>query len=256
MGGGQRCHDQPQQVLISVDGNIGCGKSTLLRAVQARLVQDELLRTVTVLQEPVKEWQEPQDVLQGRSMLQTVYEPCESGASVAPFQIFALMSRMRQLLGAMCSDARVVLSERCMTSDRAIFMTPQLARGMVRPEEWVAYHACYQPACEVLGPRLASPAVVIYVRCSPETCWRRVQGRRRPEETGVTLQYLREVHDLHEEWIATLRHERQAHVIILDGEADGDDASVQLADVVLDVLQRVACRYSLASLLAGLRGAA
>ncbi len=245
------------QLLVSVEGNIGSGKSTLVREVAAAIDGADdgsasLARAVTTLQEPVHEWERPHAELGGRSMLHTVYTPSESGASVAPFQIYALMSRLRQTLAARWAGRDLVLSERCMASDRALFMEPQYRTGRVRPEEWIAYEACFAPAADVLG-RLADPAVVVYLRCSPETAWRRVQGRGRAEENGVTLDFLREMHDRHEAWMAELRRDRSALVIPLDADDEGASAIARHVDLVVDVLRRLTCRFDASHLYTLLR---
>lgn len=237
-----------QQLLVSVEGNIGSGKSTLIREATTALRDGGV--AATTLQEPVHEWERPQAALGGRSMLHTVYTPSENGASVAPFQIFALMSRLRQMMG--CLGRGLVLSERSMASDRALFMEPQYERGRVRPEEWLAYQACHGPAAEVLGG-LAAPAVVFYLRCSPETAWRRVQGRGRAEERGVTLDYLRDLHDRHEAWVAQLCRDRAALVIPLDADEEGPGAIARHVDAVVGMLRRLSCPSDVAELRGRLR---
>lgn len=44
--------------------------------------------------------------------------------------------------------------------------------------------------------------VIVYLRTTPETCYQRIQDRARKEESSrVTLQYLEELHMLHEHWL-------------------------------------------------------
>ena len=45
------------------------------------------------------------------------------------------------------------------------------------------------------------PDGFIYLRASPDTCHRRLQLRKRAEENNVSLDYLRGLHDKHENWL-------------------------------------------------------
>lgn len=46
---------------------------------------------------------------------------------------------------------------------------------------------------------------IIYLRCSPELCLKRIKQRNREGEEGIPLDYLRKVHERHEEWLKTLK---------------------------------------------------
>jgi hypothetical protein len=45
------------------------------------------------------------------------------------------------------------------------------------------------------------PDGFIYLRASPDTCHKRMMVRKRSEEGGVTLDYLRGLHEKHESWL-------------------------------------------------------
>ncbi|KAG0448815.1 hypothetical protein HPP92_027651 [Vanilla planifolia] len=45
------------------------------------------------------------------------------------------------------------------------------------------------------------PDGFIYLRASPDTCHKRMMLRQRSEEGGVTLNYLRDLHEKHESWL-------------------------------------------------------
>ncbi len=47
------------------------------------------------------------------------------------------------------------------------------------------------------------PDGFVYLHASPETCARRMAGRGRAEEGGVSLEYLANLHGKHEEWLRT-----------------------------------------------------
>lgn len=45
------------------------------------------------------------------------------------------------------------------------------------------------------------PDGFIYLRASPDTCHKRMMKRHRAEEGGVSLEYLRDLHEKHESWL-------------------------------------------------------
>lgn len=61
------------------------------------------------------------------------------------------------------------------------------------------YDSWFDPVVSAL-PGLV-PDAFIYMRASPDTCHRRLQMRKRPEEQTVTLDYLRGLHEKHEQWL-------------------------------------------------------
>lgn len=58
---------------------------------------------------------------------------------------------------------------------------------------------------------------VIYLRAQPETCFARCQKRNRSEESSISLEYLKTVHQKHEDWLATEEKSRQQLTLDLDG---------------------------------------
>jgi deoxyadenosine/deoxycytidine kinase len=46
---------------------------------------------------------------------------------------------------------------------------------------------------------------IVYLRTDPEICHERLVKRNRGEESSVSLDYLRTIHDRHEEWIGERR---------------------------------------------------
>ena len=44
--------------------------------------------------------------------------------------------------------------------------------------------------------------IIFYLRTSPDTCYKRLHCRNRPEETSsISMDYLQNLHDLHETWL-------------------------------------------------------
>lgn len=47
---------------------------------------------------------------------------------------------------------------------------------------------------------------IIYLKCSPELCLERIKQRGRKGEEGIGLEYLRKVHERHEEWLQNINN--------------------------------------------------
>ncbi|VDK41959.1 unnamed protein product [Taenia asiatica] len=43
--------------------------------------------------------------------------------------------------------------------------------------------------------------LIVYLRCSPEVCAERVRKRNRRGEGSISMDYLNQLHDLHEDWL-------------------------------------------------------
>lgn len=59
----------------------------------------------------------------------------------------------------------------------------------------------------------------VYLRSSPETVFKRTMERGRPEETGITLEYLKQLHQNHERWLMS-NDERFNTIPVLVLDAD------------------------------------
>lgn len=55
---------------------------------------------------------------------------------------------------------------------------------------------------------------LVYLRTTPEVVYERMKMRGRSEESSVSLDYLKQLHDLHENWLIHGRKHRPAPVII------------------------------------------
>lgn len=61
------------------------------------------------------------------------------------------------------------------------------------------YDSWFDPVVSCL-PGLI-PDGFIYLRATPDTCHKRMKLRKRAEEGGVSLEYLRDLHEKHESWL-------------------------------------------------------
>ena len=70
---------------------------------------------------------------------------------------------------------------------------------------------------------IPSPETIVYIRAEPELCFGRMSGRHRNEEANVSMQYINNLHDLHEDWLirrTKFTVPNNCDVIILDGSKE------------------------------------
>ena len=139
--------------------------------------------------------------------------------SPAAFQLTAMVTRAAALKEALADPfAKIVISERSLPSDKAVFAATQLS-GADRDAYDLAYETIERPA-------VAAMATVL-LECPVEELTRRVSRRRRDGEKHVSAEYLQMLESAHERYFATL--DRASRV----------DASAAPDDVARDVVNAI-----------------
>lgn len=203
-----------QPRFISIEGNIGSGKSTILKIIRENFPE------LAILDEPLTEWQnvgEKKDI----NLLGLYYGKPERWGFT--FQIYAFMSRLAKWTEYSKMTGRGIrVSERSLLSDRFIFAS--IMKDMTILDE--AEHAIYLQFYDhlVSMSQIVDLFGVIYIKCSPETCEKRIQKRSREGENGIPLDYLQKIHNKHEEWLNY--KEQNEKVLIVDNSQPIDDKRV------------------------------
>jgi len=220
-------------MLVSIEGNIGCGKSTLLRTLSGILSSElEGLRVSCEL-EPVDEWSHvfSKDGDRDMSMLGEFYMNPEKHALA--FQFYVLLTRQRQFSSIASSGSDLTLVERCLETDNKIFAKLNFSDD---PVAWNAYSQWVTCVRSGLPPDVASPQLIVYLRCSPKKCMDRVRLRSRAGEGSVTLEYLQKIHDAHEDWISNLTTDQL--ILTIDSETDTpEDIAHNVTNFIKGVLK-------------------
>ena len=82
---------------------------------------------------------------------------------------------------------------------RYIFARNCFETGLMSETEWAIYQDWSTYLLDSLGELQLDG--FIYLRADPETCAKRMSKRGRPEEQGVTVDYLKQLHEKHERWL-------------------------------------------------------
>jgi len=187
-----------------VEGNIGSGKSTLLQLLKEQ-------NKYEVIPEPVDTWLSIQGT-DGRNLLQEFYEEPTRYAYL--FQTMVFKTRLESLDKQQVKPYR--FSERSIWTDRFVFGRSCIENKKMNQLEVNSYHFWFDWLEEKFFNK---PDGIIYLRCSPEKCYERMNKRNRSEESSVPLSYLKELHNLHDEWIL---NEKRVPVLMIDNENDDD----------------------------------
>ncbi|KAJ9145962.1 hypothetical protein P3X46_028287 [Hevea brasiliensis] len=181
------------RITFCVEGNISVGKTTFLH----RIVRDtiELRDLVEVVPEPIDKWQDvgPDHF----NILDAFY--AEPHRYAYTFQNYVFVTRVMQERESSGGVKPLRLMERSIFSDRMVFVRAVHEAKWMNEMEISIYDSWFDPVVSVL-PGLI-PDGFIYLRASPDTCHKRMKLRRRAEEGGVSLDYLRDLHEKHESWL-------------------------------------------------------
>ena len=173
--------------MISIEANIGAGKSTFLKELVEKW--DKLYN---VIPEPLDLWKEKHG---DNNILGLFYSNMERWSYT--FQTNAFITRIQKYQQEKKED-KVNLTERCVESDHHLFAHMLKEDGKMNEVEWHYYLNWYQ---WLVGEFKAKPNGIIYLQCSPEIAYERIQKRQREEENGIPYDYIKRLHEFHENWL-------------------------------------------------------
>ncbi|KZV40887.1 P-loop containing nucleoside triphosphate hydrolases superfamily protein isoform 1 [Dorcoceras hygrometricum] len=184
---------QKKRITLCVEGNISVGKTTFLQRVANETL--ELRDLVEIVPEPVDKWQNvgPDQF----NILDAFYAEPERYAYT--FQNYVFVTRVMQEKESSDGIKPLRLMERSVFSDRMVFVRAVHEAKWMNEMEISIYESWFDPVVSSL-PGLI-PDGFIYLRASPDTCHKRMMLRKRAEEGGVSLDYLRDLHEKHESWL-------------------------------------------------------
>ncbi len=163
---------------VVVAGNIGAGKSTLVTLLSAHLG-----------------WQPFYEPEGDNPYLADFYRDMQTWAFHS--QVFFLTRRLRihrQLLDHPTS----VIQDRSIYEDAEVFAGNLHRRGLLTGRDYETYRSLYSVLSEFLPP----PDLVVYLRASVETLLNRISGRGRDYERSIPGDYLAQLNEQYEEWLA------------------------------------------------------
>ncbi len=163
---------------VAIAGNIGVGKSTLTALLSERL-----------------NWEPFFEAVNDNPYLADFYQDMQRWSFHS--QIYFLSRRLRhhwQLL----QRANSVAQDRTVYEDAEIFARNLRRQGLMDNRDYHSYRELYEVVTTVLPP----PDLIVYLRASVPTLQERIRHRGRPYEQNISSEYLNQLNELYEEWIA------------------------------------------------------
>ena len=164
---------------IAVAGNIGAGKSSLV---------DFLCRRYDSL----TPFFEPND---DNPYLEDFYGDMSRWSFNSQMYFLAAKFRLHMELE---SRPQSVIQDRTIWEDAEIFASNLARQGIMSERDYRTYRLCYESIRDQIRP----PDLMIYLRCPVRTVRRRIAIRGRQMEQNIPTAYLKQLHELYEDWIA------------------------------------------------------
>ena len=206
---------------IAVEGNIGCGKSTFLK----NLGQSEI---VTILPEPVRKWQN----CHGHDILGLMYRDTTRWSFL--FQSYVQKTMLENHTCPIAEPIKIM--ERSIHSAQACFVQNSLDNKTISLLEYEILQEWFNRIFKYWQIKLD---LVLYLRADPEICRERITKRSREGESGIPLEYLKQLHSLHEIWLNQNKLNLTTPVIQLN--ANGTPADVLNSLLKTDVSTLTSC---------------
>ena len=199
-------------MIISVEGNIGAGKSTFLKRLDQHLTAAGIPHVC--LQEPVDIW--TKEAVDGKSMLELFYE--DKAKYALSFQFMVLQTRVQQMLQCIKDNPdKIIITERCHITDKKIFANTMAKAGYLKPHEMLVYDMWYQTCSNMFNDQLSG---IIYLRSSPHISCDRIIQRNRKGEDNISIEYIKNLHAIHDDWILKEQQDIPVYVINANVELD------------------------------------
>ncbi|XP_064466397.1 thymidine kinase 2, mitochondrial-like isoform X2 [Ornithodoros turicata] len=188
-----------KKITVTVEGNVGCGKTTFLEYCQQ-------FKDTETLMEPVGRWRD----LDGDNLLELMYkDPRRWGLT---FQTYVQLTMLK--LHLIPSSAPVKMMERSIHSARYVFIENLYNKGFMQPTEYRILDEWYQ---HLLESAPVSIDLIVYLRTDPEVALERIKLRKRQEEVEMPLDYLKTLHELHDNWLlGKSKFPLPAKVLVID----------------------------------------
>lgn len=164
---------------VTIAGNIGVGKSTLVSLLSKRLG-----------------WEPVFEAVSENPYLADFYDDMHRWGFHS--QVYFLVRRLQQHHALLQQDGSI-LQDRSVYEDAEIFARNLYRQGLLSDRDWSCYYELYQTLSSMLRP----PDLVIYLRASVPTLRRRIAQRGRDYEQSIADDYLTDLNELYERWIAT-----------------------------------------------------
>lgn len=193
-----------KKIIISIEGNIGVGKTSLMDLLKKQF------NDVEFIYEPVDEWLNIKDE-NGKDLLHTFYDDKKRYGYL--FQNIAYITRMEKIVNSILnSEKKYIFLDRSLDADLNTFAKILYDTKYTNEIEWNAYNKWNDFFNRYFGNCVDHK--IIYLRCSPDTAYKRIHIRNRESEKNIDLEYLNLVHQYHDDWLLNIKN----NITIIDAD--------------------------------------
>lgn len=179
---------------VVVEGNIGSGKTAFISHVAKNYPH-----LVATFPEPVQRWRN----VRGHNLLELMYkEPRRWSFLFQQYVQLTMVELHEELHHSAMHGTKLKLMERSIYSARHCFVANLIANGLLAEQEVIVYDEWFRWLRSRCDIRID---LIVYLQSTPERCAERVKRRSRPEEAAISVSYLQQLHELHEQWLTSDR---------------------------------------------------
>lgn len=171
-----------------MESNIAAGKSTFIEMFKNYPGAENFIEFIPI---PIKEWMS----LNNKNLLQMYYQRPRKYAYILQnyINLTIIQSHERKPSNA---NVTTRVFERSLNSAFKIFSINCMETQKLEAIEFDILREYYK-----FNSKKYKYDMIIYLRTSPEICFERLKKRNRIEENSITLEFLKEIHKLHDEWL-------------------------------------------------------
>lgn len=212
-------------MLFYIEGNIGTGKTTFINLLTSYLSRfHDINHDAQVTLEPVDEWMETEDS-DGQNILQKFYGDQEKWSFA--FQMNSFISRVKKIQDDYFSPSyldmkKLLFVERSIYTDRHCFAKLCYESGKMTKLEYDIYCKWNDWLSQQFN---VTPDVYIYLRCDPSINDDRIKERARSSEENIPIEYLKALHEKHDEWMG-FEKDHGVPVYVIDATQNFKDPAV------------------------------
>lgn len=167
---------------IAVAGNIGSGKTTLTKLLAESLG-----------------WKAQYEALDENPYINDFYEDMLRWSF--NLQIYFLHLRLKQTVELRKGEENVI-QDRTIYEDAQIFAPNLFQMGLMYERDYKTYTDLF----DISTSLIQAPDLLIYIKASVETLVRQIANRGREYEKNINLEYLKNLNDRYENWVAGYKH--------------------------------------------------
>ncbi|RIH63789.1 deoxynucleoside kinase [Mariniphaga sediminis] len=163
---------------IAVAGNIGAGKTTLTQLLAKHY-----------------KWTPHYEDVDENPYLNDFYNDMQRWSF--NLQVFFLNSRFKKIIDIRKSG-KTVIQDRTIYEDAEIFAPNLHSMGLMSTRDFKNYKSLFDLMVSFIQP----PDLLIYLRASVPTLVNQIQKRGREYENSIRLDYLKQLNERYEKWVA------------------------------------------------------